>query len=289
MNFETFIETAWSDHGEQPGEVAARLARSLDMLESPSHLPPFARIVAHVYGEHLARWREGIELLESLRGHRCGGGDDNAAAAVGRSIAVLRYAGNLEPALEHLPAEDRITVLATAASALAAQGNFERAIESYLEAARLAEPGLPPGSPAARALAAGGNNLAVSLEEKPDRDAFETRGMLDAAEAALKYWRIAGTWLEEERALYRLARSLLEAGDHGAAIEASLRCIEACAANRAPAFEMFFGHAALAVAQRRGGDQCAFEASRAQALRCHEALAPDERRWCETALEEINA
>ena len=44
---------------------------------------------------------------------------------------------------------------------------------------------MPDGSPALRALAVGGNNLAATLEEKPDRDARETRGMVDAARAAL--------------------------------------------------------------------------------------------------------
>ena len=61
--------------------------------------------------------------------------------------------------------------------------------------------------------AVAGNNLAATLEEKPDRDAFETEGMLTAAQGGLHHWKLAGGWMEEERAEYRLARSLLQAGD----------------------------------------------------------------------------
>ena len=75
-------------------------------------------------------------------------------------------------------------MLATASSALAALGEWKRAIAAYEEALQLAAPGPEPGSPALRALAVGGNNLAASLEEKSDRDAVETRGMVTAAEGA---------------------------------------------------------------------------------------------------------
>jgi hypothetical protein len=40
----------------------------------------------------------------------------------------------------------------------------------------------------------------------------------------LKYRTLAGTWLETERALHRLARSLLQAGEPAAAIESAQRC-----------------------------------------------------------------
>ena len=213
MSLDAFIATAWDDHADRPEEVADRLAGALDLLESPADILPFARIVTHVYGEHLARWSAGIALLESLRGRSRLDGDPEVAGAITRSVAVLRYAGNLDVALAQLSTDDRIAVLATASAALGAQREWKRAIAAYDEALQLAAPGLASGSPAPRALAIAGNNLAASLEEKPDRDRVETRGMVAAAEGGLRYWRLAGTWLEEERAEYRLARSLLQAGD----------------------------------------------------------------------------
>jgi tetratricopeptide (TPR) repeat protein len=287
MSLDAFIATAWNDHGDHPEEVADRLAGALNLLESPADIPPFARIVTHVYGEHLARWNAGVDLLESLRGRAPADGDPGAAGAITRSVAALRYAGNLDTSLTHLSTDDRIAALATAASALAAQLGWKRAIATYEEALRLAEPGLPSGSPALRALAVAGNSMAASLEEKPDRDLVETRGMVVAAEGGLRYWRLAGTWLEEERAEYRLARSLLQAGDPAAAVEHARRCVDICAANDAPPFERFFGYAVLAIAHARRGDSGAHATARQFALDQYATVAPDEKQWCEAELNEL--
>ena len=67
MEFEEFIRTAWAEHADQPDDVAERLALSLDRVELPAHVAPFAGIVTHVFGEHLARYDDGVELLESMR------------------------------------------------------------------------------------------------------------------------------------------------------------------------------------------------------------------------------
>ena len=112
-------------------------------------------------------------------------------------------------------------------------------------------------------------------------------GMVAAAEGGLKYWKQAGTWLEEERAEYRLTRSLLQAGEPKPAAESARRCIAVCAANDAPAFEQFFGHAVLALALRAAGDVEGFRASRAQALRLFALVAPDEQSWCKADLAEL--
>ena len=287
MSFDAFIESAWNDHADRTEEVAARLADSLALLESPANIAPYVRLVVHVYGEHLGHWRAGIALLEAIGKMSNRGADALADGALRRGVATLRYAGGASAALDGLSAADRITVLATASSAFLGRGDFGHAISAYAEAIELAATGLPSGSPAIRALAVGGNNLAAALEEKKDRDAAETAGMVAAAEGGLRYWTLSGTWLEEERALYRLARSLLQAGAPERAIRISLRCIEVCSKNDAPALERFFGHAALAVAQRSAGDAHAFDASRKKALESFESVDASEKQWCEAALEEL--
>ena len=289
MSFGAFIDTAWADHADHPEEVATRLAGSLALLRSPADIPAFARIVTHVYGEHLARWSAGVELLQSLRGLPPWDGSEEAAGSVTRGIAVLRYAGRIDESLAQLAPEDRIAVLAIASSALLGQREFKRSIAAYEEALQLAAQGLPSGSPALRALAIGGNNLAAGLEEKADRDALETQSMVAAAEGGLKYWRLAGTWLEEERAECRLARSLLQAGNPGSAVNHARRCIDVCIANNAPSFERFFGYAVLAIAQRCSGDEQAFAVSRGEAMHCFAQVAPEERQWCESDLKELGS
>ena len=122
------------------------------------------------------------------------------------------------------------------------------------------------------------------LEEKADRDALETRGMLAAAQAGLDYWRRAGSWLEEERAEYRLSSARRSAGDYGGAIHHAQRCLALCGANDAPPIEHFFGVAALALAQRSAGLADEFDASRRLARAWHERVDPIDRTWCDTTV-----
>jgi len=288
MTFEQFIASAWEDHAQQPRAVAERLAASLDRVDDVARVAPFAQLVVHVFGEHLGQWQRGIDLLEALRALASGEADPAAHAALGRGIAVLRHAGGAGAAtLDVLDVEDRIRVLATASSACVAQDEVERAIAAYADALALAAPGLPAQSPALGALAIGGNNLAAALEEKPQRSTDETAAMVDAAASALKYWRLAGTWLEEERAEYRLARSLLQAGRGEQAQAAARRCVEICERHAAPPFERFFAHAVLALGLRAGGDVAAAEDARTEALRQHALVAPDEQAWCAAELKEL--
>ena len=287
MTFDAFLETAWSDHADRPQEVADRLAASLHVVRAPEHIPPFARLLTHVFGEHLGQWHRGTDLLESLRSLPAYDGGGAVTGALTRSIATLRYASGDNSALASLSPEDRVSVLATAAAAFSGRNEFRRALAAYSEAVRLANAGLPSGSPAIRALAIGGNNLAAALEEKAHRDAAETKGMIAAAESALKYWKSAGTWLEEERAEYRLTRSLMQAGESRAAIQSAERCIHVCRLNDAPAVEQFFGYAALALAQQASGDAGSFEVSRKHALHQFEKVPREERHWCASDRKEL--
>jgi hypothetical protein len=287
MSFDAFLETAWNDHGDRPQEVADRLASSLHVVETAEHIPLFARLLMHVYGEHLGQWDRGVALLEALRRVPAFDGSAAAAGALDRNIATLRYAGGETSVLATLSTEDRVSVLALAASAFSGRGEMKRAIAAYAEALGLASAGLPPQSPALRALAVGGNNLAAALEEKKDRDGAETEGMIVAANGGLTFWKQAGTWLEEERAEYRLTRSLLQAGRPRDAIASARRCIDVCTRNDAPAIETFFGYVVLALAQRADGDVDAFAASRRQALALHAQVPEDEKRWCQSDLAEL--
>jgi tetratricopeptide (TPR) repeat protein len=289
MEFDEFIEAAWTDHGEHAEDVASRLADSVHLIDSPKHVQAYVRLVTHVYGEHLARWGEGVELLESL-GSLVSCADNPACVrAVARAVATLRYADGDRRALERLGRDDRIGALSTAASAFAGQGRFDDALSTFSRALQLAEGGLADDSPATRALAVAGNNLACALEEKPDLSADEARGMVDAARAALRHWKQAGTWLEEERAEYRLARSLLRAGEHAQAMQSARRCVDVCLEHDAPAFEHFFAHMALALAQHAAGDRAAFARSRAKALEYRERVAPAERPPCDAELDTLPA
>ena len=287
MTLDDFLKTGWDDHADRPQEVADRLAASMHLVQQPADVRPFAALLAHVYGEHLGQWQQGITLLQELRSAPGFDGSAAAEAPLARSIASLRYASGDATALQPLSDEDRIAVLANAAAMFTGRQDFSRAIDAYAQALRLADAGLLAGSPAIRSLAIGGNNLAAALEDKPDLDPHEVEGMLAAAQGGLTYWKQAGTWLEEERAEYRLTRSLLRAGQAEAATRSALRCVDVCKRNAAPAFENFFGQAVLALASRAAGDSDAFTASRSLALAELAQVPDDEKQWCERERKEL--
>lgn len=287
MSFEEFVQAAWADHADQTEAVAQRLRDSLHHVSEADQVAPYAGLIAHVFGEHLGGWDAGITLLHALRDRPAGHASAQTLAVLARQEATLRHAAGDSPPFDGLDNDDRIAALASAASMLAGRADWARAIASFEQALTGAADGLAHSSPANRALAVAGNNLAAALEEKRDRNAEHIRAMLVAARAGLSYWRIAGGWLEEERAGYRLARSCLQASEPAAAVQAALNCLAVCDANDAPAFERFFGHAALALAQRAAGDVAAFETSRQAARHWLEQVPQDERAWCDADLAEL--
>lgn len=287
MALDAFLKSAWQDHGDAPQDVAQRLTAAIGLVEKPDQIGPFVRLLVHVYGEHLGQWSQGVALLGTLRQQLAFEPDAPASATLQKAEATLRYAGGEAHALEALDPPLRASALATAASAFAGRNETARAISAFTAALQIAEQGLPDGAPTARDLAVAGNNLAATLEQKPDRQPQETTAMLLCAHAGLKYWKLAGTWLEEERAEYRLARSLLQAAQASAAVEPAQRCVDVCLRNGAPAFELFFGYAVLGIAQRAAGQAAAFVRSKADALAQWEQVPEADRTWCQSDRDEL--
>ena len=288
MNFDDWLSTAWDDHSEHAAEVAQRIADSLDIVTTAAQAPPFAALAAHVLGEHLGSWREGIAVIETLARLDVCQAAPQTQRALTRQQAALEYAAGVADRIDSLADDERSAALAAAAAMLTGRGDWPRAIAAFDAALEAAAGGLPDRSPAQRALAVAGNNLAAALEEKPERDAEQTRAMRRAAQAGLRFWRVAGGWLEEERAEYRLARTCLQCADVPAAQQAAQRCLAVCEANAAPAFERFFAHAAIALAHRASGEGGAFAESRERALALLAEVPADERLWCDADLAELN-
>jgi tetratricopeptide (TPR) repeat protein len=286
MALESFIEASWNDHADDPEGVASRLAAAVPRASSGEDVGALARIISHVYGEHLGRWDDGVAMLRSLPAVESG---DAAAAAqaITRGVAMLRWAGGDVTAVEALSREDRAAVLASAASALTGRQAFKRALDAYAQALEIGARAAEADRSVARALAVGGNNLAAALEEKPDRDEDETYGMVTAAEGGLRFWKLAGGWLEEERAHYRLARSLLAAGRPSDALRHAKLCAEVCANNHAPVLEQFFAHAVSSVAYKAVGDADAAQGARRAALEAYEGIGADEKAYCQSDLREL--
>src|SRR5450432_2089727 len=136
MTLDAFLEAAWNDHGDHPQVVADRLANSLHLVASPDEISPFARLVTHVYGEHLGQWQRGVAQLAALRSLAVFDGSPDVAAALARSIATLRYGDGDASAIAALSIDDRVAVLAAVAAAFAGRDLTAAALAAYDDALR---------------------------------------------------------------------------------------------------------------------------------------------------------
>jgi tetratricopeptide (TPR) repeat protein len=278
------VNQGWGDHAKDPEGVFARFEGWVDLVTEKAHLAPVAALVAHVAGEHLGRYDAGVALLDRVAARRPGDAATPEGKAVVRQQAALhlaagrRLASDACEARARVPgqpvASNRVRVAAFAAAMLAGQGHPERAGALLEEALSLADYHPGTDDPAARALAVTGNNVACVLEEKAARSPADDALMVRAAETGLRYWAVAGTWLETERAHYRLAQSLRKARRLDRAAEHATTCLRMIEANGGDAFERFYGHEVVALAHHARGDAGTARAHR-DAAASHRAAVED--------------
>jgi hypothetical protein len=283
-DFDALLQQAWVRHADDPAAVAEMLAGdALAAVGCAANVGALAAIVHHVYGEHLARWDAGIELLQTLGRHPAA--DDDSRAALRRCLASLALCAGRADERAALGRSDRIRVAAMAAANLALH-DTARALR-WLQEAQAEATALDDTDPAIRALAVAGNNIACALEEKSSRSAAERELMILAATTGRVFWERAGTWLETERAEYRLAMTWLQAGDAAQARRHALACRALVQANAGAALEHFFAGEALARAEHAAGNAEALAAAVHEAESRFAQLDEDDRGFCEPTLDEL--
>lgn len=287
---QTFVAQGWDDHAEDAAAVAARLPQGVPLVKTEPELLALANLAHHVFGEHLADWAGGERFLKSLRELPRYDNYGESGNALRRYLASLKLAAGGGDERAEFGRSDAVRIGALAASALAAH-DCTRATALFEEAlAQARSTKAPDSDPMNRALAITGNNLACTFEEKADRSERERDLMLLAAAAGREFWAKAGTWLETERAEYRLAMSWLAAGDAARSRTHAQACLDLIAAqSEPPALERFFGWEAMARAERAAGDDAAFAAARERVAAAFAELSDDDKSWCQPTLDALVA
>lgn len=290
MDFDAFLEQAWAEHAGDAAGVAARLAADGPrIVGTEAQIAALANLVHHVYGEHLGRWADGRALLQRLGALPACSAGETVRAALARFQASLSLCEGSADERPAMTASDRIRVTALAAANLV-ERDTARAGALFAAALSAAEgSGLDAADPVYRALAVTANNLACTLEEKAGRTPAERELMIAAATTARRCWALAGTWLETERAEYRLAMSWLQAGDAARARQHAVQCMDIVQAQGGPALERFFASEALALSARAEGDTDGHAAALAQAREAFAALDEGDRGWCRPTLDRLQA
>lgn len=277
---DTFLDQAWSDHADHAAAVATRLPEALPLVADDNGVMRLAALAHHVFGEHLGQWQAGLTFLAQLA-ERAVVGTDGAAAIV-RCQASLRLCSGEADARAALTASDQCRVSSMAAGNLAARDN-QRSAELLHEAVTRAS-ALADADPGVRALAANSNNMAGTLQELASRTVQQRDLMIQAAQVARAQWERAGTWLEVERAEYRLALCWLAAGDPALGLQHARHCESIVQENGSAPLEVFFAAEALCLSARALGDTAVQAGAVATAQQAFEALLSDDQVWCRATL-----
>lgn len=287
--FDERLSQAWQRHAEHSRAVADELPQLVPLLQSDDDVRALAHLARHLFGEHLGAWTQGQQFLMTLQqaaGRRellvAGGAAETHIQRCSASLALARGARDMRRTMNEA---DRLAVTIFAACDL---GPHDGARARHLfEEAMAAAAALPPASPLHRVLATNCNNIAGTLQELPQRSENQRRLMIEAAQAARHHWEHAGTWLEVERAEYRLAHCWLAAGNPEVARHHANECLRIVEENDGAALEWFFGYEPLVRAERELGNADAVREALANMERAFERLSDDDKAWCRKSLEAL--
>ncbi|HHF3169367.1 TPA: hypothetical protein ACPJ1O_002699 [Vibrio diabolicus] len=235
-DFDAFMSECWQHHEAQPEQTYAQLETALSEVENVSHIERIFALMLHTAIGHLQRPEPFLACLERFDKRNVA-----ESSALQRSIAVARYFVDGTDNMELLEEQEQRRVYALISNELSALAQLELASQ-WLEKAALGMTPQDAEGPLARSIAITANNLACQYEALAERTDMEKSRMLEAAKLALDYWKVAGGWMKEERAEYRLAMSLLKAGEAGQAKQHAERCEAICQQNGGDAFELFHAH-----------------------------------------------
>lgn len=239
MNFEQYLDNAWTIHPTEPLRVYENFSAGLSLVESNEQLLQLSLLITHVCGEHLGLWQEGMSCLAKIKKHRFFESESETGKAVNRSDAVLSLGENVNYNLNNFSISDQARIYAVAANSLAHR-KLTQAEDFFYRAITLVQSIENLNDPATRAVAISGNNLACILEESSSLTSAQTEFMIFSAQQARKYWALAGSWLEVSRAEYRLAKSYIKACKIDEAVLHADICLKMCQQNNADEVELSY-------------------------------------------------
>lgn len=279
---ERLLDDANARHHDDTAAAAERL-RALDPAELPAaRWPLYAHLLNHVLGETQQAWPEALERLQSLVAQA----QPEVPMPLWRQLGAAAFVNGRTDLLQQTYAaltaacgatQDRAHEVISLHAAtfqvpgLAVKAAGDRALSAVMT---VDSPHWPTGSPLDAMAAAGLNNLAGGLLERPHAELQQgplRSALARAAEQAHRLWCAAGTWVNEERALYLRAMCSLALGEPHRAYHhalAALALLDTHDADHTQDIDRAF----IELERWQAADWLGLEAEAAQALGRAEAL-----------------
>ncbi|CZF82060.1 hypothetical protein GCE9029_03004 [Grimontia celer] len=233
QNFTSTLNQGWQQHESEPDSVFDSMASMLDSLD-PEQTESAMTLLLHTAIGHLSAPEKLLHLLASLNSNQ-----SNLPSSLRAQVVADYFSTNVLCDMSHLTTDEQHRVFTQIANEYTALENTAQASQ-WLTMATEGVSERSVSKPLARAIAITGNNLACRFEDLKYRTPEQDQQMIKAAQLALQYWRVAGGWIQEERAEYRLAMSLIKAGQYQDARTHAERCEAICIENEADDFERYF-------------------------------------------------
>jgi hypothetical protein len=218
------LDEANACHDDEPQRGAA-LLRQIDAARLPvERWPHFAFLLNHVLGEKLAAWGEALAAQQRLVSlaqpapapvlwRQLGGAAFVAGAAemLEQAVEALALSGGAAPERAR-----ELILLGATAYLVPSQGAADAGQAALRALAPLMHAAWPTGTTLDAQAAACANNLASGLLERNDdelRNGALRAALACGADLAERLWRQAGTWVQQERALYLRAQTCTVLGE----------------------------------------------------------------------------
>lgn len=245
MKFSDYLNQAWKEHGDQPQKVADNYNTGISLMTEETEIASMAQLVLHVSMEHLSSPKQAKTAIRSLKDLTVYDENGKSGQSLKRSDAIIDCLESGNEDFSEFSEADQVRIHCLVASLTLGMGQSEKS-QSHLEKSLAIYETENDLGEAIKSLAITGNNMACTLEEMNERDATEDSLMELAALTGRQFWEKCGSWVEVERAEYRLAKTYIQLKNSIKAFEHAQNCVAICKENKADDLEMAFAYECLA-------------------------------------------
>ncbi|MCY3883417.1 MAG: hypothetical protein OXG24_00725 [Gammaproteobacteria bacterium] len=235
MNITELVSRGWSYHENESERLAEELENSNIAGMSVADVAQCLKLSNHTIGEHLGDWSRARKFVQSVLAA-------NPSASKLSNIACYRYVADymdkhhyaaVRAELDALSVSEHVlgtyvVLKSMLAAALVGSGLWDKGFEILNTLNQMASTSELPES-TIRSLAITNNNVANDLLAADSQGSTDQKALLDCANAAFQFWKMCGSWVNEERALYLLSLAYACTGDLDRSLahaKAALRVIQ---------------------------------------------------------------
>ena len=283
-DFRSVLDSAWLKHDSAQSKTRLLIESAFELQKTDKESVDLARLVSHFYGEHLFEIEAGSMLLSRIKEASTTSTYEDLDFYL-TVFEILKNPEKKDESILNLKPDTASRVLMYCSLPLLIhRGSIcaEAFWKHSLSIAEALESDLNMSS--AKLIASTSNGIACYLEEKNELMGVDSMLLEQSALIARKYWEIAGSSLQIERAEYRISKSSLKLGKLDQALLAAQKCLKIVQKDRLGPFEEFFAIEAILAVKRRMDSAPEFQSEVVLQQKLFNELGPADQAYCKQYL-----